>query len=56
MIDYFIQATKLLLGESFFIDFEWSSAFLDICVFVYAIIIILCAFKLFNWLLFKSWR
>lgn len=55
MIDYFVQATHLLLGENFYINYSWASALEDILVLIYAIIIIITAFKLFKFLVYGWW-
>lgn len=56
MIDYFEQAIRLLLGESFFQNFGWSEAFLEVALFFFAIIILYASFKLFKFLIFGWWR
>ena len=56
MIEYVEQMIKIILGDYFFINYAWSTALLDILVFVFALLIIYLTYRLWKYLLIGWWN
>ena len=56
MIEYVEQMLKLILGDYFFTNYSWSVAFLDIMIFIFAILIIVITYKFWKFLIIDWWR
>lgn len=56
MIEYVEQMLRLILGDYFFNTYSWSVAFLDIMIFIFAILIIVITYKLWKFLIIDWWR
>lgn len=55
MLDYFIQATELLIGDTLY-QYSWGSTIMEILAIIYIAIIIISAFKIFKWLFYGWWH
>lgn len=56
MIEYVEQMLRLILGDYFFTTYNWSTGFLDIMIFIFAILIIIITYKLWKFLIVDWWR
>lgn len=56
MIEYVEQMIKVLLGDYFFITYEWSAALLNILIFVFSLLIIYLSYRFWKYLLFWWWN
>ena len=57
MIDYIEQAITLLWGEYAFINYpNIFNPLMEILLFIFGILIVICAVKIFKWLLFGWWH
>lgn len=56
MVEYVEQIIKIILGDYFFINYEWSTALLNILIFVFSLLIIYLSYRLWKYLLIGWWN
>lgn len=56
MIEYVEQMLRVILGDYFFTTYSWSTDFLNIMIFIFAVLIIIITYNLWKYLIVGWWR